>query len=177
MEEIPAEEAERLAKEMQERMRAAHDALKSSFAAPRLQSSGDGEGTPVAAEATVETGVPAERLRELSEELVHVPEGFTVNPKLVKMLERRTEALDSGGDWGHAESPRFQPARRGHPDPTHGPGHRGAPSSPPPLVRTTPRQEPSTPRSRDLLDATASFEAYNSPLSEYATLGFEYRSP
>jgi len=98
---VSAEEAERLVKEMQGRMRAAHDALKSSLSAPQQQSTG--ESTPVAAEATVETGVPAERLRELSEELVRVPEGFTVNPKLVKMLERRTEALDSGGiDWGQA---------------------------------------------------------------------------
>src|SRR5262249_20660980 len=32
----------------------------------------------------VRTAVPAERLRELNEELLRVPEGFTVHPKLVK---------------------------------------------------------------------------------------------
>ena len=176
VEEVPAEEAERLAKEMQERMRAAHDALKSSFAAPQLQSSGDGEGTPVAAEATVETGVPAERLRELSEELVHVPEGFTVNPKLVKMLERRTEALDSGGiDWGHAESLAFSsllvegiPIRLTGQDTERGTfSHRH-------LVLHDAETGAQHAPIKDLSDATASFEAYNSPLSEYATLGFEY---
>src|SRR6185437_10381653 len=74
-EEVSAEEAEGMAKEMQQRMRSAHDALKSSLTQPESSS---GEGTPVAAEASVETGVPAERLRELQQELVHVPEGFTV---------------------------------------------------------------------------------------------------
>src|SRR5881396_387893 len=99
--EVSAEDAERLVKETQERMRAAHEALKTELT--RAQQS-SGENTPVAAEASVETSVPAERLRELQGELVHVPEGFTINPKLVKMLERRVEALDTGGiDWGQAE--------------------------------------------------------------------------
>ena len=104
--EVSAEDAERLVEEMQGRMRAAHETLKTSLSSP--PQAGHGESTPVSAEATVETGVPAERLRELSAELVHVPEGFTVNPKLVRMLERRTEALDTGAiDWGHAESLAF----------------------------------------------------------------------
>ncbi|HEY2140872.1 MAG TPA: multifunctional oxoglutarate decarboxylase/oxoglutarate dehydrogenase thiamine pyrophosphate-binding subunit/dihydrolipoyllysine-residue succinyltransferase subunit [Solirubrobacteraceae bacterium] len=41
----------------------------------------------------VDTAVPAERLRALGEELLRVPDGFTVHPKLVKQLERRREAL------------------------------------------------------------------------------------
>jgi 2-oxoglutarate dehydrogenase E1 component len=41
----------------------------------------------------VSTAVPAHRLRELGEELLRVPEGFTVHPKLVRQLERRREAL------------------------------------------------------------------------------------
>ena len=45
----------------------------------------------------------------LNEELLHVPEGFTVHPKLVKQLERRRDALgpDGGIDWAHAESLAF----------------------------------------------------------------------
>ena len=38
---------------------------------------------------------PAERLKVLGEELLAVPEGFTVHPKLVKQLEQRREALSS----------------------------------------------------------------------------------
>ena len=170
---VPPEEAERLAKDVQDRMRAAHDALKNSLSSPQPSS---GEGTPVAAEATVETSVPAERLRELQAELVSVPEGFTVNPKLVKMLERRFEALDAGGiDWGQAESLAFAsllvegiPIRLTGQDTERGTfshrhlvlhdAHTGAQHAP----------------IKHLSDASASVEAYNSPLSEYAALGFEY---
>jgi 2-oxoglutarate dehydrogenase E1 component len=170
---VPAEEAERLASETLERMRAAHEALKSALTRPQQAS---GESTPVAAEASVETGVPRERLRELQEELVRVPEGFTVNPKLVKMLERRVEALDTGGiDWGQAESLALAsllvegiPIRLTGQDTERGTfshrhlvlhdAHTGAQHAP----------------IKNLTEATASIEAYNSPLSEYAALGFEY---
>jgi len=171
--EAPAEEAERLTKEMQARVKAAHETLKTSLAAPQPAS---GEGTPPAADAVVETGVPAERLRALSAELVHVPEGFTVNPKLVRMLERRMEALDAGGiDWGQAESLAIAsllvegiPVRLTGQDTERGTfshrhivlhdAHTGAQHAP----------------IRHLSGAAASFEVYNSPLSEFAALGFEY---
>jgi 2-oxoglutarate dehydrogenase complex dehydrogenase (E1) component-like enzyme len=124
----------------------------------------------------VETAVPAERLRELSAELVRVPEGFTVNPKLARMLERRIEAVDSGGiDWGQAESLAVAsllvegiPVRLTGQDTERGTfshrhlvlhdAHTGAQCAP----------------IRNLSAAAASFEVYNSPLSEYAALGFEY---
>jgi 2-oxoglutarate dehydrogenase E1 component len=171
--EVPAEEAERLAQEMQSRMRTAHEALKTSLVAPRPSS---GEGTPRSAEASVDTGVPAGRLRELSAELVRVPEGFTVNPKLVRMLERRIEALDSGEiDWGQAESLAFAslltegiPIRLTGQDTERGTfSHRHL------VLHDAQTGAQHTPM-RHLSDAAASFEAYNSPLSEYAALGFEY---
>jgi 2-oxoglutarate dehydrogenase E1 component len=171
--EVSAEEAEALEKEMQERMRSAHDALKSSLTHPESSS---GEGTPAAAEATVETGVPADRLRELQQELVRVPEGFTVNPKLAKMLERRSEALDAGGiDWGQAESLAFAsllvegiPIRLTGQDTERGTfSHRH-------LVLHDAQTGAQHAPIKHIAAASASLEAYNSPLSEYATLGFEY---
>jgi 2-oxoglutarate dehydrogenase E1 component len=170
---VSAEEVDRLANEVQKLMRRAHDQLKSRLSAPPQTS---GEGTPVAADAIVETGVPEERLRELSEELVRVPEGFTVNPKLEKMLERRTEALDSGGiDWGHAESLAFAsllvegiPIRLTGQDTERGTfSHRH-------LVLHDAETGAQHAPIKNLTDASASFEVYNSPLSEYAALGFEY---
>jgi 2-oxoglutarate dehydrogenase E1 component len=156
-------------------MRAAHDHLKSSLSAPPPQRA-SGEGTPVAADATVETGIPAERLRELTAELVRVPAGFVVNPKLEKMLERRVEALDSGGiDWGHAESLAFAsllvegiPIRLTGQDTERGTfSHRH-------LVLHDAETGAQHAPIKNLADASASFELYNSPLSEYAALGFEY---
>ena len=54
----------------------------------------------------VETAVPAARLRELGEQLLQVPEGFTVHPKLVKQLERRREALAERRGHGDRLGPR-----------------------------------------------------------------------
>ena len=171
--EVSPDEVGRLVEEIHARMRAEHEELKTSFGAPQSQL---GESTPVAAEATVETAVPSDRLRELSAELVRVPEGFTVNPKLVRMLDRRIEALDTGGiDWGQAESLAFAsllvegiPIRLTGQDTERGTfshrhlvlhdAHTGAQHAP----------------IKHLADAAASFEVYNSPLSEYAALGFEY---
>ena len=75
----------------------------------------------------VKTAVSTERLQILNDELLRVPEGFTVHPKLVKQLERRRDALgpDGGIDWAHAESPGVRVAAdRGHADPPDRPGRR-----------------------------------------------------
>ena len=52
----------------------------------------------------VDTTVSAELLRDINDNLLRVPEGFTVHPKLVRQLERRREALDAEIDWAHAEA-------------------------------------------------------------------------
>ena len=99
---VTDEEAAALFEDVQKRMKEAHDALKATFAAGRAKKERRiGRGSDV----QIETAVPAERLMELNEELLTVPDGFTVHPKLVKALERRREALgDEGGiDWAQAE--------------------------------------------------------------------------
>jgi 2-oxoglutarate dehydrogenase E1 component len=169
---ISREEADALASEQQERLRGAHEALKTTFGQPQP----DSDRTPEAADARVVTAVPAERLRELNAELVRVPEGFTVNPKLAKQLERRVEALDAGGiDWGHAEALALGsllvegiPVRLTGQDTERGTfSHRHLVLHD---VETGAQHAPI----RQLSGAQASFELHNSPLSEYAALGFEY---
>src|SRR5207247_599797 len=52
-----------------------------------------------------DTAVATQVLTGLNAQLLTVPEGFTVNPKLKKQLERRRGALTDGGiDWAHAEA-------------------------------------------------------------------------
>jgi multifunctional 2-oxoglutarate metabolism enzyme len=80
----------------------------------------------------VSTAVPAERLRELGEELLKVPAGFTVHPKLVKQLERRREALlattDAAQTGGGAATNGTPAAEQS------APGLAGVPSPPAPAL-------------------------------------------
>ncbi|MGH3094298.1 MAG: thiamine pyrophosphate-dependent enzyme, partial [Gaiellaceae bacterium] len=100
---VSGDEADALVKAVQAQMREAHEALKATFAsggaAARERRIGRG------ADAQIETAVEAERLQALNEELLAVPEGFRVHPKLLKALERRRDTLgDEGGiDWAQAE--------------------------------------------------------------------------
>ena len=124
------------------------------------------------------TAVAADVLTRLNGELLAVPDGFTVHPKLQNQLERRRDALTSpegGIEWAHAESLAFasllvegtpirltgQDTERGTFSQRHLVVHD---------VRTGKRHAPI----QHLSDVQVPFELYNSPLSEYACLGFEY---
>jgi 2-oxoglutarate dehydrogenase complex dehydrogenase (E1) component-like enzyme len=105
-----------------------------------------------------------------------VPDGFTVNPKLARQLERRRDALEQGEiDWGQAEALAFSslvvegtPVRLTGQDTERGTfSHRHL------VLHDAHTGETYTPM-QNLPDATASFEVYNSPLSEAGALGFEY---
>jgi 2-oxoglutarate dehydrogenase E1 component len=154
-------------------LRAAHEELRLSFAAPV---------PPVEAPTRTDTGaavvtaVASERLLELGEQLLRVQGDFEVNPKLARQLERRREALREGGiDWGHAEALAFAslleegiPIRISGQDTERGTfSHRHA-------VLHDPRTGETYAPLQSLPSAAASFEIYNSPLSEYAALAFEH---
>ena len=154
-------------------LREAHDQLRASFSEPEPLVE---PRTPTDTGAQVVTAVSADRLLELNEQLLRVKDGFEVNPKLARQLERRREAMRDGGiDWGHAEALAFAslleegiPIRLSGQDTERGTfSHRHA-------VLHDPRTgETSTPL-QELPMAAASFEIYNSPLSEFAALGFEH---
>jgi len=61
----------------------------------------------------VKTAVPLERLQVLNDELLAVPDGFRIHPKLVKQLEQRRDAIDPGNPdearivWAHGEALAF----------------------------------------------------------------------
>ncbi|MDQ3067267.1 MAG: 2-oxoglutarate dehydrogenase E1 component [Actinomycetota bacterium] len=170
---VTSEEAEALVTKVQEELRAAHEQLKASIAAPKRPKEGK---IPAETGVVVETAVPADRLRALNEQLLELPEGFEANPKLLKQLERRREALQEGGiDWGQAEALAFGslltegiPIRISGQDTERGTfSHRHA------VLHDQRTGETHAPI-QHLPDAKASMEIYNSPLSEYACLGFEY---
>ena len=125
----------------------------------------------------VKTAVSAERLRILNKELLAIPEGFTVHPKLVKQLERRRDALgpDGGIDWAHAESLAFASLlTEGTPIRLTGQDvERGTFSQRHAVLHDAKTGQTICPI-QSLPGALAPFELHNSPLSEVACLGFEY---
>jgi 2-oxoglutarate dehydrogenase E1 component len=125
----------------------------------------------------VKTAVGAERLRILNNELLAIPEGFTVHPKLVKQLERRRDALGPAGgiDWAHAESLAFASLlTEGTPIRLTGQDvERGTFSQRHAVLHDAKTGQTICPI-QSLPGALAPFELHNSPLSEVACLGFEY---
>ena len=87
-------------------MRDAHEAVTS-----RGETGGEGESPHHQRRrpAGDETAVPEDLLRALNEQLLAVPDGFTIHPKLVPQLARRREALGAEGGiaWAHAEALAF----------------------------------------------------------------------
>jgi len=170
---VSADQAAAVFDEVQAELRAAHDQLKASIAVPRPLKEGR---IPADTGEAVLTAVPAERLEQLNEQLLEVPEGFEGNAKLLKQLDRRRDALREGGiDWGQGEALALAslltegiPIRLSGQDTERGTfSHRHA------MLHDQRTGETHAPI-QHLPDAAASIEIYNSPLSEYACLGFEY---
>jgi 2-oxoglutarate dehydrogenase E1 component len=170
---VTEEEADALVAQAESQLRQAHEQLKATLGAPAPAPS---ERTPPTNGSDVITSVAADKLRELNQELLTVPDRFTVHPKLKRQLDRRLEAIDAGRiDWGHAEALAFAsllvegiPIRLTGQDTERGTfSHRH-------LVLHDPATGEQYTPMKTLAEAQASFEVYNSPLSEYAALGFEY---
>jgi len=126
----------------------------------------------------VQTAVSDSRLRVLNEELLTVPDGFTVHPKLVKQLEQRREAFagaDSAITWAHAESLAFASLlTEGYPIRLTGQDAERGTFSQRHLVLHDARTGQEHSPIQHLPGALAPMELHNSPLSEQGCLGFEY---
>jgi multifunctional 2-oxoglutarate metabolism enzyme len=124
----------------------------------------------------VETAVSKQKLGELNEALLEVPESFTIHRKLRKPLGNRGEALEQGKiDFGHAEALAFASLLT---DGTHirltgQDTERGTFSHRHLVLHDEKTGLPYCPM-QNLPGAKAPFELYNSPLSEIACMGFEY---
>src|SRR3954464_3307015 len=123
-----------------------------------------------------ETAITTEVLKRIGESQITFPDGFTVHPRLLPQLQKRAQMVSDGGiDWAMAETIAFgsllidgtpirlagQDSRRG----TFGQRHAVL------VDRRT--AEEYTPLAH-LAEDQAPFYVYDSLLSEYAAMGFEY---
>ena len=155
-----------------------HQKLKAQIAAAKNLEHHTGEyQLDRTASPEVQTAVSESRLRVLNEELLSVPDGFAVHPKLIKQLDQRREALGAQGGitWAHAESLAFASLlTEGIPIRLTGQDAERGTFSQRHLVLHDARTGHEHSPIQHLPGALAPMELHNSPLSEMACLGFEY---
>jgi 2-oxoglutarate dehydrogenase E1 component len=132
---------------------------------------------PRGAAQKVKTSIPFKRIKELNQSLLQFPKGFSLNPKLVKSVERRLDSINKSADkvdWATAEEIAFasilqdgiairltgQDSARGTFSQRHAVFYD---------THTNNRYIPL----QSIPQARASFEVLNSPLSEAGAVGFE----
>jgi 2-oxoglutarate dehydrogenase E1 component len=172
---IPAELPEALVRKHFDELEAVYAALKPEQAyVPPVTSV-----PPPGSASRVATGVPLDRLREINDALLARPAGFVFHRKLERGMERRRAAFANADersiDWATAEDLALAtilvdgiPVRMTGEDVERGTfSHRHAVFHDAGTgTQLIPLQE--------FPQARASFEIHNSPLSENATVGFEF---
>jgi 2-oxoglutarate dehydrogenase E1 component len=128
--------------------------------------------------APVDTGLELDTIKHIGNTLTSVPEGFNLHPTLAKrFVPRRKDALDAGKgiDWAFAESLAFGGLLiEGHPVRLSGQDcRRGTFSQRHAVFYDNKTRERYFPL-QNLSEDQAKFCVYNSLLSEFAVLGFDY---
>ncbi|MGZ5366487.1 MAG: multifunctional oxoglutarate decarboxylase/oxoglutarate dehydrogenase thiamine pyrophosphate-binding subunit/dihydrolipoyllysine-residue succinyltransferase subunit, partial [Aeromicrobium sp.] len=131
---------------------------------------------PKAPSSGVETAVSVETLKAIADSYTNVPEGFTVHAKVLPQLQRRAASITQGPiDWGTGEIIAMgslllqgRPVRLVGQD-----SRRGTFTSRFATVIDRKNGNEWTPLSK-VSEDQATFYIYDSLLSEYAALGFEY---
>ncbi|MFZ2512334.1 MAG: multifunctional oxoglutarate decarboxylase/oxoglutarate dehydrogenase thiamine pyrophosphate-binding subunit/dihydrolipoyllysine-residue succinyltransferase subunit, partial [Gordonia sp. (in: high G+C Gram-positive bacteria)] len=123
------------------------------------------------------TSVPSAALEKIGDSFVNLPDGFTAHPRVKPVLDRRHEMSRTGGvDWAFAELLAFgtlveegvtvrlsgQDSRRGTFTQRHS------------VLIDRANGSEYTPLNTLAPEGPGRFLVYDSPLSEYAVLGFEY---
>ncbi|MGB9080773.1 MAG: 2-oxoglutarate dehydrogenase E1 component, partial [Desulfuromonadaceae bacterium] len=177
-----AEDAGISPEELERLERRVNEALEASFLKPPVNEPAgfsdqwSGIGT-VYSDAPVDTAVTDEKLVTLARRLAALPSGFMPHAKIGTLIQKRFEAVlkGEGIDWGNAESLAYatlldqgysvrisgQDSRRGTFN------HRHC------VVIDSHDESGYTPLEAVVRDG-ARFQAWNSPLSEFGVLGFEY---
>ncbi len=124
----------------------------------------------------IATAISKETLKRISDAHVNAPDGFTVHPKVLPQLQRRAAAITAGPiDWGTGEILAFgsllmdgRPVRLAGQD-----SRRGTFVQRFATIIDRQNADEWTPLA-NLSDDQAQFYVYDSLLSEYAAMGFEY---
>ncbi len=169
---ISVEEAETALRDFQEQLERVFAETRDDLAHPREMS----HPLPAPYPAVVATAISAETVQRVVTSQVSPPEGFTVHPRLAPQMQRRAQMVEDGTiDWALGETLAFgslllegrtirlagQDSRRG----TFGQRHAVF------VDRITGLEH--TPLAH-LSESQGSFFVYDSLLSEYAAMGFEY---
>ena len=157
-----------------------HGKLQTALDETRSQAPGDVKAArppkPVGVLPHIPTGVDRSRLEEIFAKLTDYPEGFTIHPKLAKQFDMRAKMYADGDvDWALAETLAYgslvqegQPVRLTGEDSRRGTfSHRHA------ALIDYENGDAWIPLD-NLESADAKFWVFDSLLSEYAALGYEY---
>ncbi len=171
---ITLEEAEQVLKDYQQQLERVFTEVREATSSPEGWTT-----VPDYPEKSVEdytTAVPVEVLKRIADAYVSAPDGFTVHPKVLPQLQKRSAAMKEGPiDWGSGEILAFgsllmdgRTVRLAGQD-----SRRGTFASRFATIIDRKNAQEWTPLS-NLTEDQAKFYVYDSLLSEYAALGFEY---
>jgi 2-oxoglutarate dehydrogenase E1 component len=168
---ITVEEAEGALRDYQEQLEKVFQGTRDASSAEPMRP--EPEETD---EDDLQTAISLETVKTIADSQVSLPEGFTPHPRLLPQLQKRAKMIDDATiDWAMGETLAFgslllegHPVRLAGQDARRGTfGHRHAV-----LVDRTNADE-HTPLAH-LSEDQAPFYVYDSLLSEYAAMGFEY---
>ncbi|GGP89558.1 alpha-ketoglutarate decarboxylase [Streptomyces pseudogriseolus] len=170
---ITLEEAEQALQDYQGQLEKVFTEVREATSQPAAAAPSDPQAEfPVA----VNTAVSAEVVKRIAESQVNIPDHITVHPRLLPQLQRRASMVEDGTiDWGMGETLAFGslllegvPVRLAGQDSQRGTfGQRHA------VIIDRETGEEYTPL-QYLSEDQARLNVYNSLLSEYAAMGFEY---
>jgi 2-oxoglutarate decarboxylase len=171
---ITLEEAEQVLRDYQQQLERVFTEVRAATQQPEdwttVPDYPEKRGTEIA------TAISKETMKRISDSHVNTPEGFTVHPKVLPQLQRRAAAITDGPiDWGTGEILAFgsllmdgRPVRLSGQD-----SRRGTFVQRFATIIDRQNADEWTPLS-NLSEDQAQFYTYDSLLSEYAAMGFEY---
>jgi 2-oxoglutarate dehydrogenase E1 component len=172
---VTPEQVDRFRKRVAARMEEGFDEARQFPVHYEVQEMGAVELDASGPGARPQTAVTRELLERVIDGLTNLPDGFHLHPKLKPFLDKRKTALDSGIDWALAEALAFgtlvlegTPVRLSGQD-----SGRGTFSQRHLSLFDYETGEPYRPL-KFLSEGQANFGVYDSSLSEYAVMGFEF---